>query len=182
MPTYRFRPVALGDLALLDAWRREPHVARWWGDEPYTAEKLGEPRVAMRIVELGRRPFAFVQDYDARGWPEHHFAHLPPGSRGMDLFIGDPAMLGRGHGIGLVARRMDELFAAGAPRLAVDPHPHNARAIAVYRRVGFRVAGEPRETEWGTILPMEASRRDMERERIGAAGAARARRCPRAAR
>ena len=143
---------------MLEAWKREAHVAEWWDGDPYTAADLNDPRVAMRIVEADGTPFAFVQDYDVHGWEGHHFAHLPSGSRGLDQFIGDPAMVGRGHGSTLLAQRMGELFAAGAPVLAVDPHPDNARAIAVYRKIGFKVAGEPRETEWGMILPMEASR------------------------
>ena len=162
MPAYRFRPVTVGDLDLLGAWRRAPHVAEWWdAGTAYGADDLRDPRVAMRIVEADGTPFAFVQDYDVHGWAGHHFAHLPPGSRGMDQFIGDPAMVGRGHGPALVAQRMAELFASGAPVLAVDPHPDNSRAIAAYRKVGFRVAGAPRETEWGSILPMEARREDV---------------------
>ena len=159
VPTYRFRPVTAADFALLEAWRREPHVAEWWGgDTSCSADDLRDPRVAMRIVEADSRPFAFMQDYDVHGWPGHHFAHLPPGSRGLDQFVGDPAMIGRGHGSAFIAQRVDELFGAGAPVLAVDPHPDNSRAIAAYRKVGFRIAGEPRESEWGLILPMEASR------------------------
>ena len=65
-------------------------------------------------------------------------------------------MVGRCHGPAFLAQRMGELF--GAPVLAVDPHPENARAIAAYRKVGFEVAGEPPDTEWGVILPMEARR------------------------
>ena len=157
---FRFRSVTVDDLALLEAWRREPHVAEWWDDEAFAADDLCDPRVAMWIVELDGRPFAFAQDYDVHGWEGHPFAHLPPGSRGLDQFIGDPAMVGRGYGSALIAQRMTELFAAGAPCLAVDPHPDNARAIAAYRKAGFRVAGEPRDTEWGRILPMKATPRD----------------------
>ena len=159
MPIYRFRAVAIDDFDLLEAWKHEPHVAEWWdGSTPYTPDDLRDARVARRIVEADGKPFAFMQDYDVHGWEEHHFAYLPPGSRGTDQFIGNPAMIGRGHGSAFVAQRMAELFAAGAPVLAVDPHPENARAIAVYQKVGFRVTGEPRETEWGLILPMEARR------------------------
>ena len=159
VPTYGFRPVVPADLAMLNAWRREPHVAEWWGDDPFYREAdLAEPRVAMRIVEADGVPFAFVQDYDVHGWEGHHFAHLPTGSRGMDQFIGSPSMIGRGHGPAFIALAVDELFAAGAPAVAVDPHPDNARAIAAYGKAGFVIAGKARETRWGTVLPMEAWR------------------------
>ena len=143
---------------MLEAWTREPHVAEWWDADPYTVDGLQDPRVAMRIVEADGTPFAFAQDYAVHGWEDHHFAHLPCGSRGLDQFIGLPAMVGLGHGSAFLAQRMGELFAAGAPVLAVDPHPDNARAIAAYRKAGFQIAGEARDTAWGRILPMEASR------------------------
>ena len=158
MLAYSFRPVTIDDFDLLHAWQRELHVAEWWdGSTAYTADDLRDPRLIMRIVEVEGRPFAFMQDYDVHGWDGHHFARLPPGSRGMDQFIGPSAMIGRGHGSAFIAQRMGELFAAGAPVLAVDPHPDNARAIAVYQKLGFAVTGEPRQTEWGPILPMEVS-------------------------
>ena len=159
MPTYRFRPVTIDDLARLDAWRREPHVARWWdAGSSWSADDLGDPRLAMRIVEADGAPFAFMQDYDVHGWEGHHFADLPPGSRGTDQFVGDGAMIGRGHGSAFIDQRMAALFAGGAPVVAVDPHPDNARAIAAYRKAGFRVTGAPRESGWGPFLPMEARR------------------------
>ena len=84
MPTYRFRSVTAQDLPLLDAWTREAHVAEWWDGDLHTTEDLDDPRVAMRIVEADGVPFAFIQDYDVHGWVGHPFAHLPPGSRGLD--------------------------------------------------------------------------------------------------
>ncbi|MDP3862498.1 MAG: GNAT family N-acetyltransferase, partial [Phaeovulum sp.] len=75
---------------------------------------------------------------------------------GIDQYIGDPSMLGLGHGTGFIRQRMQELFANGAPALGVDPHPENLRAITVYRQLGFLIAGDRQETRWGLILPMVA--------------------------
>lgn len=159
MPIYHFRPADFEDLDRLNGWLRAPHVVEWWdADTLYTADKFKRPHVAMRIVETHGSPFALIQDYDVHAEEGHHFASLPPRSRGLDQFIGDPTMLGRGHGSAFIAQRMEDLFAAGVPVLAVDPHPDNARAIAAYRKVGFSVTGRPRETKWGAILPMEARR------------------------
>ena len=92
------------------------------------------------------------------GWDDHHFAALPKGARGIDQYIGDPDMIGAGHGTGFIGARMQILFDAGAPVIATDPHPENARAIAVYRKLGFAPVGPPQETQWGLILPMVARR------------------------
>ena len=89
---YGIRPVREADLAMLGGWRSRPHVSRWWGAadvEPET-DKLRERRVAMWIAEQGSRPFAFIQDYAISDWSPHHFDFLPLGSRGVDMYIGDP--------------------------------------------------------------------------------------------
>lgn len=156
---YSFRKATLDDLALLKAWRSNQHVLEWWGeDEPYDESDLGDPRVTRCIVSTGGRPFAFMQDYTVHGWPDHHFAELPKGSRGIDQYIGEPEMMGLGHGSAFIRQRMQDLFEDGAPVIATDPHPENERAIAVYKKLGFLLLGPVRETKWGLILPMAARR------------------------
>ncbi len=158
-PRYTFRAATMGDLPLLRHWQHLPHIAQWWGsDEPFGAEDLRDDRVSRWIVADGQMPFAYMQDYSVHGWEEHHFGHLPDGSRGMDQYIAEPSMLGRGHGTAIIHARMQSLFADGAPAIGTDPHPANLRAIAVYQRLGFRVAGAPLDTQWGRVLPMVARR------------------------
>lgn len=115
MPAYRFRPFTRADLPLMRLWRSRPHVIEWWGaPEVEDAEAtLADPGTAMWIVEHAGRPFAYAQDYDPHAWPAHPFAHLPPGSRGIDQTIGEPDMLDQGHGSAFVRQRCDHLFAAG---------------------------------------------------------------------
>jgi aminoglycoside 6'-N-acetyltransferase len=156
---YSFRRAALDDLEMLMAWQSQPHVCEWWGsDEPYDEAELADPRVARWIVSSLGRPFAFMQDYTVHGWDDHHFVTLPKGSRGIDQYIGDPGMIGLGHGGRFIRARMQGLFDEGAPVIATDPHPDNERAIAVYKKLGFKPFGPPRETQWGLILPMMAER------------------------
>lgn len=161
---YRFRPLGSDDLALLASWRAAPHVVRWWGpaDGP---EELDEPGVAKWIVELGGRPFAFAQDYDPHAWEGHHFAHLPPGSRGIDQFIGEADVLGQGHGSAFVRQHVGRLFAAGAPAVGTDPHPDNARARRAYEKAGFQMVGGPLMTPWGEVVLMECWRDNGQRTR-----------------
>lgn len=140
-------------------WQSHPHVREWWDrDEPYSEEEINDARVARWIVEINGHPFAFMQDYTVHGWDQHHFGHLPKGSRGIDQYIGDLGMLGVGHGSAFIQARVQSLFDAGAPVVATDPHPGNGRAIAVYKKIGFEISGAPQKTEWGPILPMQATR------------------------
>lgn len=157
---YIFRPAALSDLETLTDWHRLPHVAHWWDSAPNFSENdLADPRVARWMVETEGNAFAFMQDYDVHGWPQHHFGYLPQGSRGIDQFIGPPGMIGRGHGPRFIAQRLKSLFRNGTPVIATDPHPENARAITAYKKSGFHIVGDPRPTPWGLILPMEAHRK-----------------------
>ena len=157
---YRFRPVKEGDLPLLRTWRLQPQVRMWWGepDVEDPEETLEDPHVAMWIVEWRGRPFAYAQDYDPHAWEQHPFAHLPPGSRGIDQYIGEPDMLDRGHGSAFVRAHCQRLFAAGARAIGTDPHPDNKRAIRAYEKAGFTVASEPLDTRWGRAVLMECRR------------------------
>jgi aminoglycoside 6'-N-acetyltransferase len=155
---YLFRSATWNDLPLLVEWRARPQVSEWWGspDGEDPAEALDDPHVTAWIVELDGRPFAFAQDYDPHAWDPHPFSHLPPGSRGIDQYIGEPDMLDRGHGSAFVRQHCGVLFAAGAPAIGTDPHPDNVRAIRAYEKAGFEVVGGPIETSWGRAILMES--------------------------
>jgi aminoglycoside 6'-N-acetyltransferase len=154
---YSFRPARAEDLPLLRRWRASPHVVEWWGapEEEDPAEALADARVSAWIVEHDGRAFAFAQDYSPHDWHDHPFAHLPPGARGIDQYIGEGEMLGHGHGRAFVRLHCQKLFAAGAPAIGTDPHPDNMRAIRAYQAAGFAVAGGPLETRWGRAILMD---------------------------
>ena len=142
MPSpYAFRLAVREDLPLLRGWLRTPEVVRWWGDpveqSALLEEDMNEPRMVMRIVSFEGRPFAYVQDYDVHVWPQPHFEHLPAGSRAIDAFIGEPDMIGRGHGSTFLALLAAQLRAEGAPVVAIDPDMDNVRARRAYEKAGF---------------------------------------------
>ncbi|MDB5691398.1 MAG: family N-acetyltransferase [Alphaproteobacteria bacterium] len=157
---YVFRPVTEADLPLLARWRAMPHVVRWWGapEEEAAIEALRDPRIDLWIVEHEGRPFAYAQDYDPHEWDPHPFSHLPPGSRGIDQYIGEPDMVDRGHGSAFVRCHCERLFAAGAPAIGTDPNPDNKRAIRAYEKAGFTAVSGPVQTRWGRSILMECRR------------------------
>ena len=144
---YGFRPMTAADMPMARRWLETPEVQRWWGDADgqvsLLEEDLEDPRMSMWIVSHEGRPFAYIQDYDPRSWDMHHLGDLPPGSRGIDQFIGEPDMIGRGHGSALIRAHVDRLFAAGAPAVGTDPDPENARAIRAYEKAGFTACAKP---------------------------------------
>ena len=153
---YAFRPMQPADIVRVNAWRATPPVSKWW-DGGIDAEDLADPTSRQWIVSHYDHPFAFLQDYDPHAEADHPFAFLPPGSRGLDQFIGEPQMLGRGHGPALLSRHVEALFTGGAPAVGVDPHAENIRAIRAYQKAGFQ-AGELRNTPWGRCLLMTRCR------------------------
>jgi aminoglycoside 6'-N-acetyltransferase len=155
-PDYRFAPVTRDHLPLLRRWLGLTHVRRWWGD-PETelamiAGDLDREPTDMRIVTLDDRPIAYVQDYPAHHWPMPHYAHLPAGTRALDTFLGEPALLGCGHGRGYLRARVADLLAAGASMVVVDPDPRNVAAVAAYRAAGFAGADMPVPSEDGEFV------------------------------
>lgn len=129
------------DLPLFKAWLDQPHIAGWWGDSAtearLVAEDLARDIVDMRIVSVDGADFAYIQDYNAHAFGAPQFADQPPAARAIDTFLGDPAFLGRGHGAGYLAARLAALRRIW-PVVLTDPDPANHRAIAAYRRAGFR--------------------------------------------
>ena len=140
MTDYVLRPMTTADLALLRDWLVSPHVREWWGDpdeqHALVSGELEEPAMDQYIVCLDGSPLGYLQCYDLTAW-NTGFGPQPPGTRGIDLFIGKPDMIGRGHGPALVRHFVDDLLRNGAPRIVTDPNPTNSRAIRAYEKAGF---------------------------------------------
>ena len=156
MTAYPFRPMSAGDLPTIKRWLETPHVREWWHDPAEQFElvsgDLGHPDMAQFIVAVEGREFAYLQCYNLSGW-NCGLGPQPDGTRGLDQFIGEADMVGRGHGSAFVRAFADRLLASGTPRVVTDPDPANARAIRAYEKAGFR--GERLvETPDGTALLM----------------------------
>lgn len=142
MATYDFQPLARIDLPLVRSFIARPHVARWWGpvDEEMAAieEKiLGHSHVRAYLMLLDGRPVGYFQHYDPNAEADHPFRGEPAGTLGLDLFIGEPDLIGQGHGPAFIRAFAARAFAGGAPRLVADPHPDNAASIRAFEKAGF---------------------------------------------
>ena len=154
---YDFRPVTEKDLPMVAGWLAEPHVAQWWND-PETEiaeirEHIDSISVEPLIVELDGKPIGYIQNYDPHLEDDHPYADQPFGTLGIDLFIGEPELVGKGHGPALMRRLCELLFEEGAPRVVADPDPRNVRAIRAYEKAGFLPLGE-RSSRYGRVLLM----------------------------
>ena len=141
MTVYAFRPMSPDDLPIIKRWLETPHVREWWHDPAEQIElvsgDLGHPDMAQFIVAVEGHEFAYLQCYRLSAW-NCGFGPQPDGTRGLDLFIGEAGMVGRGHGAAFVRAFASQLLANGTPRVVTDPDPANARAIHAYEKAGFR--------------------------------------------
>jgi aminoglycoside 6'-N-acetyltransferase len=144
-PVYQFRRMTAADLPLVGGWLAMPHVVQWWGDTDEQVDLIRDDLECLAmdqfVVAAEDRPFAYLQCYDPTAWPENGLGPHPFGTRGIDQFIGDPNMIGHGHGSAFIRQFTDGLLTAGTPRVLTDPDPANARAIRAYEKAGFRAEG-----------------------------------------
>jgi aminoglycoside 6'-N-acetyltransferase len=138
---YVFHPMSAADLSLIRRWLEAPEVSRWWGqpDEQYAlvAGDLDHPDMDQFIVATGNYPFGYIQCYRLSTWNQGFGSH-PPNTRGIDQFIGEPEMIGRGHGSSFIRQFVDTLITSGIPRVVTDPDPDNDRAVHAYAKAGFQ--------------------------------------------
>ncbi|WP_426438259.1 GNAT family N-acetyltransferase [Bradyrhizobium genosp. P] len=138
---YRFRSMTTDDLPQIKRWLGLPHVREWWGDpaEQYAlvSGDLDEPAMDQFIVATADGDFGYIQCYDVTAW-NSGFGTQPAGTRGIDLFIGEPGMIAHGHGAALIRDFIDHQVARAAPRVVTDPDPANTRAVSAYEKAGFQ--------------------------------------------
>jgi aminoglycoside 6'-N-acetyltransferase len=150
------------DYELFVRWRNEPHVAEWWNtdEDPVpmsldhaTAEYGADADawVTRCMISVADRAVGFVQFYpwseeadEARemGVPD------PDTSYGLDIFIGEPDMIGRGVGATVVALVGAHVFEAeGARSVALLTPVGNDRAHRAYEKAGFRKVRQTLDTD-----------------------------------
>ena len=139
--TFNFIPLAHSHLPVIGRWLTEPHVARWY-DSPAAALghiecHIDEPEIECFLVQLDGRSIGYIQAYDPHAYPNHPYRDQAFGTRGIDQFIGEPELVGCGHGPRFIRKFILRLFDRGVPRVVTDPDPENIRAVRAYEKAGF---------------------------------------------
>jgi aminoglycoside 6'-N-acetyltransferase len=142
------------DYDLIVEWRNRPHVRQWWDpdDPPLTLDGAikelrpltedGASNTAA-IIEWNGAPIGYLQFYP---WDEEQ-AYLaevgitvPRAAWGLDIFIGEAALVGQGIGSRTVRLIADHLFAEhGATAVALATEASNSQAQAAYIRAGMHI-------------------------------------------
>jgi aminoglycoside 6'-N-acetyltransferase len=150
------------DFELLVRWRALPHVHGWWEpDHPapdleevrafYGPRTRAEDPTTSCIIELDGTPIGYLQFYRWLAWPEEAEA-LEVGADadafGIDLFIGEPDLIGRGVGTRVVSLICDHLERDhGATSVALTTETANLPAQRAYEHAGFEKVREVLDTD-----------------------------------
>jgi RimJ/RimL family protein N-acetyltransferase len=146
-----FRRVEAADLPLLSEWMGRPHWQEWWGEpetelgyvrdmiegrdatcEPFLFLLRGEPAGYIQVWQVG--PHQIPAWTEANPWLEE----VPADAVGVDLSLADGDRLSRGIGSAVLRCFVSTLSAQGQSTILIDPDPANLRAVAAYRKAGFR--------------------------------------------
>jgi len=133
---------------LLTRWLSDPRVYEFYmsADDPRSEddvrhEFLAEDFVQRFIVQRNGEPIGYLQFYRWRAWPEAAEtlgAGTDEGAFGIDLFIGEPSVIGRGVGtrvVSLACAYLEREHGASAVVLATETTNH--RAQRAYEKAGF---------------------------------------------
>ncbi len=165
-----FRRLAEADLPALFMWLGRPHVAKWYGSAPtsfaevvarYESRTLSDHPVSAYIFTRDGVDAGYVQCYPVALFPEYAAAlGAETGVAGMDVLIGEPALVGRGIGPEVIrAFARDIVFAdARVTACVAGPEEGDAAGIRAFEKAGFR--------RW-KVVKSEAGRTEcvMRRER-----------------
>lgn len=162
-PEYEFPPLTEADLRLVRRWLLEPHVSRWWADPPrdaypddeldtYRSSIRGEDPTRLFAIRHRGTSLGVIQCYRIDDEVEYAAAlALDVPAAAIDLFIGKPHEIGKGHGPKAIrAFLRDVVFQIyDVDECVIGPSVKNVSAIRAYEKAGFRffrdatVPGEP---------------------------------------
>ena len=145
-----FRRIQMDDLPLLQSWLNESHVHEWYDKDEkqtfthvskeYTPKITGEEPTKGYIVLYKNQPVAYIQSYRAGAWPEFsQRTGYGASDAGIDLFVGDPNLIGKGFGTMMITKFLQEIIFTDPTikKCFIDPEPNNKRAIRAYEKAGF---------------------------------------------
>ena len=146
MPDLCFIPLTSDYLQILYVWLQKPHVREFWDDGNRSLEQVKrhyfEPESDLQryLGIFQKTPIAYLQTYEIPKSGHASSEWASDQTVGIDFFIGEESFLGRGVGTRFLQAALN-LCQKKYSTVVVDPELQNARAIHIYRKVGFQDAG-----------------------------------------
>jgi aminoglycoside 6'-N-acetyltransferase len=136
------------DLPLLHRWLHREHVRRWWDDLPtlddvsarYGPAVDGEDPTEHYVILLDGTPSGMIETYLAEDYAEEWPVGAEPGVAGIDLFISEDELVGKGLGPRVLRAFLDQVIFArpGVTACIAGPDVRNAASIRAFEKAGFR--------------------------------------------
>ncbi len=145
-----FRSLTASDLPLLHDWLQREHIRRWWTDRETYEEVVqrylpaiegSEPTDLYLILSEGQ-PVGFIQTYRVSDNPEYReLVDVEEGVAGVDLFMGELELTGRGFGSEALGRFVRDIVLSDQDIHAciADPDAENHASLRAFEKVGFHV-------------------------------------------
>jgi aminoglycoside 6'-N-acetyltransferase-1b/aminoglycoside 6'-N-acetyltransferase-2 len=144
-----FEPFQERHFCLLLQWLKTPHVKEFWIEPEEEAElrkkyldKLKQRGINSQIILLDDKEIGYIQSYQANEIGAGWWPDVDPGVFGVDQFIGEPSLIGKGIGPKVILEFIK--LVSNDPQvkeIIADPDPINFRAIKAYEKVGFTSSG-----------------------------------------
>jgi len=154
-PQFDFVPLLPQDFERLAMWLSRPHVQPWFYERAVDEAFVAEHYAPVAAEQTSKRGFLIAVDGVEIGYIETYrgddhedfFSALevtPSGTAGVDVLIGEPALLGRHLGSSAIATfTTDVVFLDEAVERAVAaPQARNLRSVGAFRRAGYDVIAE----------------------------------------
>jgi aminoglycoside 6'-N-acetyltransferase len=172
------RPMQLGDLALVERWLSEPHVARWF----LAGSSLDAELEDIRLSVTGRQAthmLVVLDDGEPVGWCQWYLCEVDPewaaevgaapSDVGVDYAIGEPVRVGGGVGTALVAALVSSVRAAQPGcGIVADPDAENHASRRVLEKNGFSLVAVKTMNSEPSDEPMAIYRLPASSHRTGA--------------
>lgn len=151
--TAGFQPMAVEDLPVMHAWLRREHVRRWWTKhetlesvvEHYLPAIEGREPTDLYFIVVDGESVGFIQTYLVSDYPEYQLlVEVGDGVAGVDLFLAEEQLLGRGLGTLVLEEFLRQVvFAVPTTDACVaDPDAENRASLRAFEKAGFTAVRE----------------------------------------
>ncbi|MFZ5951681.1 MAG: GNAT family N-acetyltransferase [Candidatus Rifleibacteriota bacterium] len=135
-------------LPLMVKWLKQGESMRWYARHLQTDAEIiekyrfrsNQEGVFCYIITIDGQAAGYIQVYFLDRFSDYfNLLNGKPGDFGLDLFIGEDSLLGKGLGTEIVAKALNDLVFSRSNvfRCLLGPDPENKRAIRVYEKCGF---------------------------------------------
>ena len=160
-----FKPLRTEDFPMLHEWLNREHILKNWGGPTELSNittqyesRLHSDKIFPFIVYANELPIGFIQAYNASYFQNGLTEEVQKGIFGIDQFIADRNLLGKGIGSTFIKKFTDTMLLQNdIVSLISTPPLSNTAAIRAYQKAGFHRKSKIR-THDGMAMLMEKNK------------------------